>query len=167
MTFKRGDLVKLSTKNLRLKNKKLQPRWVGPFRILERIGSQAYRLALPEKYDRLHDVFPIQFLEKFLPRDNENLLPFPDLEDDEEWYVEEVKDKAILDGRTYYLVKWEDWPAEYNQWVPDEDVAGARKSIHQYEKAVEKKARKRKEPSDVEDPPAKRNRGTWTNWPIG
>jgi len=114
MTFKRGDLVKLSTKNLRLKNKKLQPRWVGPFRILERIGSQAYRLALPEKYDRLHDVFPIQFLEKFLPRDNENLLPFPDLEDDEEWYVEEVKDKAILDGRTYYLVKWEDWPAEYN-----------------------------------------------------
>ena len=57
--FKRGDLVKLSTRNLRLRDKKLQPRWVGPFRILERIGSQAYRLALPEKYARLHDVFPI------------------------------------------------------------------------------------------------------------
>jgi hypothetical protein len=32
--FKRKDLVKLSTKNLRLKNKKLQPRWIRPFRVL-------------------------------------------------------------------------------------------------------------------------------------
>jgi hypothetical protein len=46
--FKRKDLVKLSTRNLRLKDKKLQPRWIGPLRILERIGSQAYKLALPE-----------------------------------------------------------------------------------------------------------------------
>jgi transposase InsO family protein len=57
--FKRGNLVKLSTRNLRLKDKKLQPRWIGPLRVLERIGAQAYRLALPEKYNRLHDVFPI------------------------------------------------------------------------------------------------------------
>jgi hypothetical protein len=32
--FKRGDLVKLSLKNLRLKNKKLQPRWIRPLRVL-------------------------------------------------------------------------------------------------------------------------------------
>jgi hypothetical protein len=32
--FKRGALVKLSTKNLRLKDKKLQPRWIGPLRVL-------------------------------------------------------------------------------------------------------------------------------------
>ena len=37
--FKRGKLVKLSTRNLRLKDKKLQPRWIGPLRVLERIGS--------------------------------------------------------------------------------------------------------------------------------
>jgi hypothetical protein len=45
--FNKGQLVKLSTKNLRLKHQKLAPRWIGPFRILERIGAQAYRLALP------------------------------------------------------------------------------------------------------------------------
>ena len=33
--FKRGNLVKLTTRNLRLKDKKLQPRWIGPFRVLE------------------------------------------------------------------------------------------------------------------------------------
>jgi hypothetical protein len=33
-----------------LKDKKLQPKWIKPLRVLERISSQAYRLALPEKY---------------------------------------------------------------------------------------------------------------------
>src|SRR5271156_3180300 len=114
--FKRGDLVKLSTRNLRLKDKKLQPRWIGPFRVLERIGSQAYRLALPEKYARLHNVFPIQFIEEFKPRDDDSqpLMPMPDLEDDKEWEIKEVKDKATIKGTTHYLVKWEGWPTEYN-----------------------------------------------------
>jgi hypothetical protein len=112
--FKRGELVKLSTRNLRLKDKKLQPRWIGPLRVLERIGSQAYKLALPEKYARLHDVFPIQFIDKFKPRDDQPPMPMPDLEDEEEWEIEEVKDKATIKGTTHYLVKWEGWPTEYN-----------------------------------------------------
>src|SRR5271156_2866385 len=82
--FKRGDLVKLSTRNLWLKDKKLQPRWIGPFRVLERIGSQAYWLALPEKYSYLHNVFPVQFIEDYRPREDQLLLPMPDLEDEEE-----------------------------------------------------------------------------------
>ena len=77
-------MVKLSTKNLRLKNKKLQPKWVGPFRVLERIGSQAYRLALPEKYDRLYDVFLIQAIKEYRLREGQELLLMPDLEDDDE-----------------------------------------------------------------------------------
>jgi hypothetical protein len=83
--FKRRDLVKLSTRNLRLKDKKLQPRWIGPLRILERIGSQAYRLALPAKYNRLHNVFPIQAIEEYKPREGgQPLLPMPELEEEEE-----------------------------------------------------------------------------------
>jgi transposase InsO family protein len=137
--FKRGDLVKLSTRNLRLKDKKLQPRWVGPFRILERIGSQAYRLALPEKYARLHDVFPVQFIEEYRPREDQPLLPIPDLEDDEEWEIEEVKDKTVIKGQLHYLVKWEGWPTEYNQWVADEDMGNAKRAIQSYEKHQKKK----------------------------
>src|SRR6202035_1121300 len=76
--FKRGDLVKLSTKNLRLKNKKLQPRWIGPLLVLQRIGPQAYRLVLQEKYRRLHDVSLIQFIEEYRPREDQPLLPIPD-----------------------------------------------------------------------------------------
>jgi hypothetical protein len=140
MTFKRGELVKLSTKNLRLKDKKLQPRWIGPLKILKRIGSQAYQLALPEKYSRLYDVFPIQFLEKYHPRDDEDPMPIPDLEDDdEEWEIEEIKDKAILNKRLHYLIKWKGWPAEYNQWVPEEHMTNAKDAIRRFEKTIKAK----------------------------
>ena len=137
--FKRGDWVKLSTRNLRLKDKKLQPRWVGPFRVLQRIGSQAYKLALPEKYTRLHDVFPIQFLEEFKPRKDQPPMPMPDLEDEEEWEIEEVKDKATIKGTTHYLVKWEGWPTEYNQWIPDDDMDNAQEAIRRFERNKRKK----------------------------
>ena len=142
MLFKRGNLVKLSTRNLRLKDKKLQPRWIGPFRVLQRIGSQAYQIALPEKYSRLHNVFPIQAIEQFKPRDDQPLMPLPDLEDDEEWEIEEVKDKATIKGTTHYLVKWEGWPTKYNQWVAEEDMGNAQDAIRRYEKNKRKRISK-------------------------
>ena len=75
--------------------------------MLERIGSQAYRLALPEKYDRLHHVFPIQAIEEYRLREGQSqeLLPMPELEDDDEWEIEEVKDELQKKGKTSYLVK--------------------------------------------------------------
>ena len=129
--FKRGDLVKLSTKNLRLKNdtKKLQKLWIGPFRVTERIGHSAYRLALPDMYSKLHDVFQI--------------LPMPPLEDQEEWEVEEVVGKACIRKEIHYLVKWTCWPSEYNQWVPDKYMDNARDAIRKFAKS--KKGKKAEE----------------------
>ena len=84
--FKRGDLVKLSTAHLKFKHNKLKPRWISPFRVLEKIGGQAYRLALPEEYSRLHNVFPIQLLKDYHPRKDSDPLPMPmpKLEDEAE-----------------------------------------------------------------------------------
>ena len=60
-----GDLVLLSSKNLSFKNipAKLQKKFVGPFEVIEKIGSQAYRLKLPESWT-IHDVFHISLTEK-------------------------------------------------------------------------------------------------------
>ena len=61
-----GDLILLSTKNLKFKNvpAKLQKRFVGPFEITEKIGSQAYRVKLPDTWT-MHDVFHVSLLKKW------------------------------------------------------------------------------------------------------
>ncbi|GJZ22011.1 putative reverse transcriptase domain-containing protein [Tanacetum coccineum] len=46
------------------KKGKLAPRFVGPFEILERIGSMAYRLRLPEELSGVHDTFHVSNLKK-------------------------------------------------------------------------------------------------------
>jgi hypothetical protein len=66
-------------------------------------------------------------------------MPMPDLEDDQEWEIEEVKDKTETKGETYYLVKWEGWPTEYNLWIPERDMGNAKEAIQKFEKKLRKK----------------------------
>lgn len=63
----------------------------------------------------------------------------PELEDDEEWEVEELKDEQVIDHETHFLVKWKGWPAEYNQWVAKTDLH-APKLVAQFRKGAKQKA---------------------------
>ena len=49
------------------KGGKLSPRYIGPFRILERVGTVAYWLALPPSLLSVHVVFHISILHKYTP----------------------------------------------------------------------------------------------------
>ena len=49
------------------KRGKLLPRFTGPFKILERIGVVAYRLALPPRMSGVHEVFHVSMLRKYTP----------------------------------------------------------------------------------------------------
>ncbi|KAH9650259.1 chromo domain-containing protein [Citrus sinensis] len=48
------------------KRGKLSPRYIGPYEIVERIGPLAYRLALPPELSRIHDVFHVSMLRKYV-----------------------------------------------------------------------------------------------------
>ena len=48
------------------KKGKLAPRYVGPFKIIERIGPIAYRLRLPQELSSVHDKFRVSNLKKCL-----------------------------------------------------------------------------------------------------
>ena len=49
------------------KHGKLSPRYIVPFKILERIGTVAYRLALPPSMTGVHEVFHVSMLRKYTP----------------------------------------------------------------------------------------------------
>ena len=46
---------------------KLSPRFIGPFEILERIDTVAYRLALSPSMTGVHKVFHVSMLRKYTP----------------------------------------------------------------------------------------------------
>ncbi|GJZ16622.1 putative reverse transcriptase domain-containing protein [Tanacetum coccineum] len=48
------------------KKKKLAPRFVGPFEIIEKVGLVAYRLDFPEELNSVHDTFHVSNLKKCL-----------------------------------------------------------------------------------------------------
>ncbi|GKF10112.1 hypothetical protein Tco_0048038, partial [Tanacetum coccineum] len=43
---------------------KLNPKYVGPFKVLEKVGEVAYKLELPEKMSRVHNMFYVSNLKK-------------------------------------------------------------------------------------------------------
>ena len=49
------------------KRGKLSPRFIGPFEILERVGTAAYRLELPPSMSSVHEVFHVSMLRKYTP----------------------------------------------------------------------------------------------------
>jgi hypothetical protein len=55
-----GSLVWLKTDHLHLPvvlTRKLAPRFIGPYKILQQVNPVAFKLDLPPKYSRLHPVF--------------------------------------------------------------------------------------------------------------
>jgi hypothetical protein len=71
LTFAVGDHVYLKVSPMRGIRRfnvrgKLAPRYIGPFKVLERKGEVAYRLELPPNLSGVHDVFHVSQLKKCL-----------------------------------------------------------------------------------------------------
>ena len=87
----------LSSKKLHLAGtKKLRARFVGPFRVMERIGKTAYILDLRGRFKDVHNVFHMSYLCKDIPGGSSVNPPEPiQVEGEEHFEVE-----ALLQHRS-------------------------------------------------------------------
>lgn len=67
--FSQGDLVWLSRRNLKTSRpfSKLDVRRVGPFPVDHMVGTNTVKLLLPAEYRRLHPVFDISLIKRYIP----------------------------------------------------------------------------------------------------
>ena len=92
------------------KQGKLSPRYIGPFEVLERVGTLAYRLVLPPSLLSVHVVFHVYILWKYTP-DPTHVVDWGEVVVDADETFEEgptrIMDSRdhILRGKTVRLVK--------------------------------------------------------------
>ncbi|CAH1427775.1 unnamed protein product [Lactuca virosa] len=106
MTFEVGDSVVLKVSPwkglIRFgKRGKLSPRFIGPFKVFQKIGNQAYKLELPEELDGIHNTFHVCYLREFTG-EVPDIIPISELRMDENKRPTE-EPEAIVDRKTKKL----------------------------------------------------------------
>ena len=111
------------------KRRKLSPRFIEPFEILERIGTVACRLALPPSMSGVHEVFHVSMLRKSTP-DPAHVVDWGQIEVDTDGTFEEgpvcIVDSRdqVLRRKTVRLVRvlWRHCGVEESTWEREDTL---------------------------------------------
>jgi hypothetical protein len=132
--FSVGQKVLLDNTDLSLNQptRKLSERRSGPFEIVEKIGTHAYKLRLPQQWKGVHPVFHVSKIYPYRedPERPNFPAPPPDIvEGESEWEVERVLDARVRNRKLQFFVKWMGWPESENSWEPEQNLEHAKDLI--------------------------------------
>ncbi|XP_052479056.1 uncharacterized protein LOC128034567 [Gossypium raimondii] len=106
---------------------KLCPRYIGPYEVVEKVGSIAYHLKLPPELERIHDVFHVSMLQKYRSKSShivpvEEIAIRDDLSYEEEPIEILAREEKVLRNKRLPLVKvlWRNHKIEEATWEIDE-----------------------------------------------
>ena len=111
------------------KRGKLLPRFNGPFEILYRVGTVAYRLALPPSMSGVHEVFHVSMLRRYTP-DPAHVVDLGEIEVHMDGTFEEGP-VCIMDSRNQVLrrktvrllrVLWQHRRVEESTWEREDTM---------------------------------------------
>jgi hypothetical protein len=139
--LQKGDKVWLQRKYVKTMCplNKLDFKLIGPYSILEKIGSKAYKLDLPPSV-KIHPVFHISLLE---PTTNQNTpiprhLQYPPppviINNEEEWEVEEINDSCYYQKTLQYRVRWKGFYDKDKTWYPATNFDNSLEAIKWFHK---------------------------------
>jgi len=147
LEFKVGDYVYLKVSPMRGIKRfnvkgKLSPRYVGPFKILDRRGEVAYQLELPENLSGVHNVFHMSQLKKYL-RVPEEQLPLEELDIKEDLTYTEYPIKIlevaerITQSKIIRMckVQWNRHSEDEVTWEREEDLKSENNHLFQSSKS--------------------------------
>ena len=134
LEFQVGDFVLLKVSPWKgvirfRKRGKLGPRYIGPFRVIARVGKIAYCLELLAELGQIHDTFHVSQLRKCVA-DKSAVVPLEDIQVD--WslnYAE--RPAAVRDRRTKVLrnkevplvqVQWQHWKGSELTWESETEM---------------------------------------------
>jgi hypothetical protein len=134
--FKVGDKVRIDLRDYQKTERALQPRWEGPFEIVEKLSDLTFRLKLPAKFAAIHPVFNASKLKPNTESEIEGQRvdpPPPTLvKGVEEYDVEKILQHRKRGNTTQYLVRWKGFTASDDTWEPTSNLKNAQKAIQEY-----------------------------------
>jgi hypothetical protein len=145
-SYKIGKKVLLSTKYLNINhgktNRRLLPKWIGPFKVVQKVGPVSYKLEMNPGW-RVHPVFHVSLLELYKTDGRIRPPPPPiELEGALEYEVETILKHRTTERKrpkTSYLIQWKGYGPEHNSWEPEANVANAPEKLAEYQKRYAEK----------------------------